>query len=366
MKIGILTYHRAKNYGAMLQAYALRTFLCQKGYEVEFIDYWPTEHAKEYAIVRPLNGNILGIFKNIVAYSITFWRRLIRIKNFEYFAKKYLNLPHHALYTKKESCIKEKYDCIIVGSDQIWRNWSSSGQYYGFDKTYFCQTLLHPAHCISYAASMGIIDINADERQQLKQYLCTFQTLLVRENSLCSLINQLGYKAEISIDPTLLFDQTHWNSLLPTINFCQEKYLLYYELTPSKEAYKIAIHMAKQLNCKLLTLDARIPYIPHKNHISYASPIDFMHAIRDAEYVVSTSFHGTAFSLIFEKQFVTIGLNRNADRVITLLQSLGISDHYQAVSPHFPSPINYAIVRPILQELRLQSEELLLTSIQEA
>jgi hypothetical protein len=123
-----------------------------------------------------------------------------------------------------------------------------------------------------------------------------------------------------------------------------------------------AINKAKSLNCKLLIMDASIRTIPRKNHIAFASPIEFMHAIRDAEYIIATSFHGTAFSIIFEKQFITIGLSKNADRVKTLLQHLNISEHYQ---PH-PASINnidYTNIRPLLDKMKSKSQNLLLSAL---
>ena len=115
-------------------------------------------------------------------------------------------------------------------------------------------------------------------------------------------------------DPTLLFTKEQWNELLPQTRFRKEKYVLYYQLMDSKEALSFAKQQAKQRHCQLLIMDARISCIQRPHHISFASPIEFMQAIRDAEFVIPTSFHGTAFSIIFEKQFLTTGLQKNADR----------------------------------------------------
>jgi hypothetical protein len=123
-----------------------------------------------------------------------------------------------------------------------------------------------------------------------------------------------------------------------------------------------AVDKAKSMSCDLLIMNAQVHTIPRKNHISNASPIDFLHAIRDAEFVVATSFHGTAFSIIFEKQFITIGLSKNADRVKTLLQHLNISEHYQ---PH-PASINnidYTNIRPLLDKMKSKSQNLLLSAL---
>lgn len=364
MRIGILTYHRAHNYGAMLQAYALRTFLQEHGHIVDFIDYWPVEHAKEYALLRQIKGSdVLDYCKNVIANALTFWRRWHRIYQFNTFAKEYLQLPTKASYSTRAASICEKYDCVVVGSDQIWRNYSSIGKYYGFDPTYFCQTLVHPTHCITYAASMGVVQMDTDDWKRFCGYLNAFSTILVREQSLANLVRQAGHNASVVIDPTLLLDKTFWNRVLPSSRFCKERYVLYYELMNSPEALAYAKQKAKELHCKLLIMDARIPYIQSPRHISFASPIQFMQAIRDAEFVIPTSFHGTAFSLIFEKQFIATGLQKNADRVQTLLSLLKIPNYYQITPGNLPN-INYSKINKQLQFLRNDSIEKLQRAIE--
>lgn len=363
MTIGILTYHRAHNYGAMLQAYALRTFLCQNGFDAELIDYWPREHEKQYALIRKISGDsITAKSISLLSAILTFRRRHKRRLGFELFQEQFLQLPQNARYTEKESVISEKYDCIIVGSDQIWRNRQTGGKYIGWDKTYFCQTTAVP-HCISYAASMGVIDLDSTERDILTQYLRRFDTLLVREQNLCDLIQSYGYSSQVVLDPTLLFRKTEWNCILPATRYHTSPYVLYYELLPDTNALRFATAKAAELGCELVIMDANIHTIPRRCHVQYASPVEFIQAIRDAKFVVATSFHGTAFSLIFEKQFIITGLKDNADRVQTLLRAAGIPEHYQTEPVSSVSSIDYSLVSPILDTLRHKSQTLLLNAI---
>jgi hypothetical protein len=209
---------------------------------------------------------------------------------------------------------------------------------------------------------MGIIQLNKEDKDILKNYLNRFSRILVRENSLKEAIDELGFDSAIVVDPTLLLSKDEWNKFLPNKRFHTTKYVLYYELVKSKEALVFAKHKAEELGCKLLIMDATIPLIPQRRHISYASPIEFLHAIRDAEFVIATSFHGTAFSVIFEKQFITIGLKKNADRVQTMLHQLDIEEHYQEY-PQNVMDIDYAQVRIRFSKLVANSMHLLLTSI---
>ena len=303
MKIGILTYHRAHNYGAMLQAYALRTYLHNQGHDVEFIDYWPDSHNKQYTLFKPIRGKSL-YFKilNIISDSVTLIRRTIRMNKFNNFRKKHLGINDSIKYTTNKEPIIERYDCVVVGSDQIWRTQEYEGKHVGIDPMYLCTNIPNTTRCISYAASMGIISLTSEDEHVIRTSLKNFNTILVRENSLKQLVESLGYSAHVVLDPTLLLTKQQWDQLIPSHRYSQKPYVLFYELMPSQEALAFAKKKALSLNCELLIMDSIIHTLPRKNHISYASPIEFMHAIRDAEFVIATSFHGTAFSIIFEKQ----------------------------------------------------------------
>lgn len=364
MKIGILTYHRAHNYGAMLQAYALRTYLYNQGHDVEFIDYWPDSHNKQYTLFKPIRGKSL-YFKllNIISDSVTLIRRTIRMNKFNNFRKKHLGINDSIKYTTNKEPIIERYDCVVVGSDQIWRTQEYEGKHVGIDPMYLCTNIPNTTRCISYAASMGIISLTSEDEHVIRTSLKNFNTILVRENSLKQLVESLGYSAHVVLDPTLLLTKQQWDQLIPSHRYSQKPYVLFYELMPSQEALAFAKKKAHSLNCELLIMDSIIHTLPRKNHISYASPIEFMHAIRDAEFVIATSFHGTAFSIIFEKQFITIGLKKNADRVKTLLQQVGITEQYQD-QPIETSKINYKEVNTTLQTIREHSQQLLVKSIQ--
>lgn len=368
MKIGILTFHRAHNYGAMLQAYALRTFLQNNHHDVEFVDYWPQEHAKQYKLFSQIRGNtIIQRIKNVIFQLVTAPRRYQRICQFYSFGQKYLNLSKNIEYASSTSPINTPYDCVIVGSDQIWRNHITKNQYIGFDPVYFGQTIKGKTPCISYAASMGIVHLVNNDRTNLCNYLKRFNTLLVREKRLQELIERMGYSAHVVLDPTLLLTKEQWNTIIPTQRFRQKKYVLYYELLYSREGLSIAKKKAKEHGYELLIMKGGVPLISLKGEITNASPIDFIHAIRDAEFVFATSFHGTAFSIIFEKQFLTFGLGSNSDRVETLLSTLGIRNYYglntTSIDIGAIPYIDYTIVTTTLRHQADVSSQLLLASL---
>lgn len=331
MKVGILTFHRAHNYGALLQAYALKTYLTSLGHEVSFLDYWPEWHANAYRIWNKdtfKKVSLLVKVKLLIAFILTLSRRFRRVRGFESFMRNYLNLPKTAKYTKAPICFDENYDLIIVGSDQIWRNWITESKYIGFDPIYFAVGLSVQVKYITYAASMGIIDYNSEEEKFLRNVLGNFSKISVREKTLQTLLSDLGYQSEIVVDPVFLLSREQWNELLPSKRFMKDRYVLFYRLMHSDEAFVLAQKMAKKMNCSLITITAAVPLLPRKDEMQTSSPLQFLHALRDAEFVVATSFHGTAFSIIFEKNFYVMGLGKNADRVISLLNTLGLENRY--------------------------------------
>ncbi len=331
MKIGILTFHRAHNYGALLQAYALGTYLESQGHDVSFVDYMPEWHADNYRVWNALSfrrRSIIGKLKYILLWILTVGRKTRRYNSFQRFITSYLGLPKYAEYTYSPIQLKDNYDYIVVGSDQIWRNWIVSGCYIGFDSVYFGEGVNPKPKYITYAASMGIIDYNEEEREFLKWALKNFEQISVRERNLQNELQTLGYNSCLVVDPTFLLSREHWNALLPKERYQKDKYVLFYHLLGSDDAQKLAERVAFELNCKLLTVTAGVKFKPQNNVIETAGPIEFLHMIRDAEFVVATSFHGTAFSIIFKKSFYALGIGKNAGRVVSLLSKLGIEDRY--------------------------------------
>lgn len=366
MKIGILTFHRAHNYGAMLQAYALREFLSQHFEEVSFIDYWNVEHQKEYSLYRLGKLNTpKNLIVSLLYYVLTFQKRKKRIAKFQSFSEYYLKLSKDSLYKKGKEIESKNYDVIVVGSDQVWRNYSHNMHHYGYNPVYFCEGFKSSKN-ITYAASMGIIQCDGNEIDFLKNHLKNFTRILVRENTLKDFINSLGFESSVVCDPTFLISSTFWNNLLPTYRYRKEKYVLFYELLESKEALSVAKSIARKLGVGLQVITARVHAYNKYNFNQTASPIEFLHSIRDAEYVVATSFHGTAFSVIFRKQFIVMGLTKSSDRVISLLKAIGLQNQY-AVKAKDASiqEIKYGEVEQKIEAYIQQSKSELLKAIKE-
>lgn len=331
MKIGILTFHRAHNYGAVLQAYALKTFLVGLGHDVKLIDYWPESHEKIYRLWNPdvfENKSFVVKFKILTKFLLLFFKKKNRINKFNNFIVSYLGLDRNIVYNNLGLDIDLDVDLIVYGSDQIWRNWITAEKYIGFDPTYFGYNVDPHVSKITYAVSMGIIKYTREEEIFLQKAITNFSTILVRENQLFNLLNSFDYKSNLVCDPVFLLSKKQWNDILPKSKYLSKEYIVYYQLLASIEAEKLAYEMAKKYNCELLIITASVSLSCKKNERQTLSPLEFIQVIRDAKFVIATSFHGTAFSLIFEKQFYTLGLGANSDRVLTLLGHLDLKNRY--------------------------------------
>lgn len=331
MKIGILTYHRAHNYGAVLQAYALKTYLTDLGHTVKFIDYWPISHEKIYRLWNTdlyRNKSCVIKMKLFISFLLLFFKKIKRINRFNAFIRSYLGVGKIIRHRLLAPDIDLDVDLLVYGSDQIWRNWITKQQYIGFDPTYFGYNVDSSIPKIAYAASMGIINYNDEELIFLKEAIHNFSTVLVRERLLSNLLKNFDCKADIVCDPVFLLSKHKWNSILPQERYLLDEYVVYYRLLPSVKAEKLAVDIAKRNNCKLLVITASVAFTRNRNEKQTLSPLEFIQMIRDAKVVIATSFHGTAFSLIFEKQFYTLGLGTNSDRVLTLLKNVALEDRY--------------------------------------
>lgn len=237
-----------------------------------------------------------------------------------------LGLTKNPQYTQENSLIKERYDLIVYGSDQIWRNHIVDKRD-KFDPMYFGENLPASQKIISYAVSMGVIDANEEDRAFLQKALSQYSTILVREKNLSKLVSNLGYENKVVLDPVFLLEKIEWEKMVVNVPKRDYKYILYYQLVFSQEGLELAKKLQAKLNCELIILTGTvIPLNFTKNTKQTASPIEFLSLIKDAEYVITTSFHGTAFSIIFEKQFYSINLEKISGRVQTLLSQMDISD----------------------------------------
>lgn len=341
MNIGILTFQCAHNYGAMLQAYALQKTLeridSNKNNLVEFINYRPeyiTKGYREFPIDRFSGKNFIDLikfFKNIAMSIIYYHSRHKRSQKFNCFEKKWIKLSSE--YVQNQNISIKNYDAIICGSDQIWNPKITKG----FDKIFFCDFKYKNPECkkIAYAVSLGISCLTDSEKKQIAGLVNNFDYISMRETEGCAIVNELYTKNEIvnTLDPTLLLDENDWADLIkePNIN---KPYLLVYRMDSNDKIIKDAYTIAKKKNLKVLEISYRksVKKIFSQRHkiITTAGPNEFLGLIKNADIVLTNSFHGTVFSIVFRKFFFSYPMGQISSRITSILELLHLKERFIA------------------------------------
>lgn len=331
-KIGILTYHAADNYGSVLQAYALNRFLVENfSGECEIINYRSELQQKMYALYFE-NKSIKDIFKNLYIFFVLKSKRLSKIYDFLAFRKKYLKMYPQNPTSSIADLELNRYDAIVCGSDQIW-----NVRVKDYNDIYMLKSVPAPCCKLSYAASMGGVDLKLteEETREIHKNLKDYVGISVRENvarkmlSECSLDN-----VETNIDPTFLLTAEQWKNIMSP-RIVKEEYIFFYSVDYNEESVKIAEWYGEKLNLPVIYVNTSWrSYFIKEGQMRCADTAkieDFLSLVYYAKAVLSGSFHGTAFSLIFNKPFYRIQRNRNQkavidDRVRSLFSVLDVPD----------------------------------------
>lgn len=341
MKIGILTFHKAINYGSVLQTWSLQQFLLSEGHEVEIIDYEPAAWKSIYGIFNKIQS-YHTIKRNLKLLPLSFFYNN-KSKSFKKFREKYLNLSNQKYYIGSNfSNLSSKYDCIICGSDQIWNIKIAD-----CDPIYFLPDI-KPQKKIAYAVSVGNSDFIGIENADLfKKWILDFDHISVREQKTIDKLYQFTEKqvAEFcTLDPTLLHMKETFYPLCSK-RIIKEDYIFLYNIWNDKDGFKIAKEISKQKGLPVYTIltvrNLRLALRIKKNNIkilfTHLSPNDYLSLIRYSSFVISDSFHGTAFSIIFEREFISVnyqkedGSYKNDVRLNNILDNFKLKNRYITV-----------------------------------
>lgn len=325
MRIGILTFHRACNYGAVLQCYALQEYLKGMGHDVSVIDYRPKYIERPYRFFRysydcsqSLLVNIKIILRQIILIPVNIKQRII----FNVFQKKYLNLSKLNLTTPEND-----YDVFILGSDQIWNSGITGGK---LDRNYFGQfPAAEGKKVISYAASAGTVAHECNPKLLIESAK-NLRWIGVRERNLFELVskNLPNNIVKFTIDPTLLVGSDCLNKI--AVGKKQKfKYLLVFQLKSDETTDNIAEQIASEKKLKLVRIsqdDSIYRLLSLQGHPSLSIE-EFLWYIANADYIVTSSFHGTALSIVYGKHFSAVINNEKiGERIRELLAELNLSD----------------------------------------
>lgn len=322
LKIGILTFHRALNYGAVLQGYALQYTLNQlPDCQCEVVDYRSAPLESQYSAFRRLpNDNALISFVKC-AIKCKVLRK--KSRNFQNFLNEHFLLSSESYDADTIEKANLHYDVFITGSDQVW-----SPNCVGFDPIYFL-TFANAEKKYSYAASFGCKKIPEGKKEKYQKRLQGFQRISVREENGRQLLASLEITQNVMrhIDPTLLLEQEQWRALVEKPQ--DSHYVLLFTVNKPIHAITYARSLAKAKNLRVIYVNDK-PMCREKG-IEYrtgVSPAEFLGYICYADYIVTNSFHGTAFSVIFQKDFYAeletqTGYNSRAEELLSLLEIQG-------------------------------------------
>lgn len=371
-KVGIATLHSAINYGVYLQAYAMQKKVEDFGYDAEIIHYAKrtesvSSSGKKSKIKRLLMHPVKTkkiIDNKIMKSGSNFTRRSVA---FSKFASKNFNLTRLCNDMDDAEKIAEKYDACVCGSDQIWNPVHTDCNPY-----YFLQ-FVPPEKRIAYAPSVACEEIPEKYLDDFRSYISSFSSISVRESSGAELVEKItGRKCENTVDPTLLYDRNFWNEFALSERLVKEPYIFCYFLGGT-EIHKKAIERIEKETGKKVVLspfDSEINNLKKGEKI-YADIAEFLTLVRDADFVLTDSFHGIAFSVNFRKSFAAV---KRADidsgkhtRVNDFLSKIGLADRIvteENIDTFKFSEINYEESEKVLQSWIISSEEYFRNSLE--
>ncbi len=320
MKIFTITCHRPFNYGAVLQTYALNKYLRDIGHDAQVIDYIPSFYK---SISEKYEKNIVA---KVIRKVLLFPDMLKGDRVFGKFLADNIRLTERSYYSIRD--MEDNLplaDIYIAGSDQIWNSDIPAGK----DDAYFLTFVKKTGKKISYAASLAMDVLPPGQKKRYYDLLKDFKAISVRESSSVKLLNSAGLENVTNVlDPVFLLSKDEWVSFSEQSNE-KERYILAYIFNGQENAFEYARFLAKQNNCKVCAVHTRWfeKFRRVDKYFWCPLPQKFLSLIYNAEAVVTNSFHGMSFSIIFNKNFFVFRKGKSGNsRMYDLLSYLGLTD----------------------------------------
>lgn len=367
-KVALMTFHNAANYGAILQTYALQAALEAKGYDAQYIDYVNENRRLAYDMTNHVAKALKsGNFRRAIKYALGASFMGMRKNRFAKFSKQYLHLTPKT-YTNSADAreLNRQFDKFIIGSDQVWNPKNNGG-----DMAFLLDFVEVGGKRISYSSSFGIASIPDEYRERYVTELSKFGSLAVRESKGVELVKELtGRDAKLVLDPVFLLNKDQWMNLTEETD---EKYIFSY-FNESFNIGKFLRHTGYDMKEKKLYKLSRSTnlkdFLSSQVKVKYTmSPTDFLTTIRNAETIVTTSFHCLSLSILLNKPFVVILLGDKGldERITTLLHHFGLEGRIYTDNmtvADIQKPIDYEAVNAKIEALRKDSMDYLINSIE--
>ena len=368
MKLALLSFHNAANYGAALQAFALQKFLSDSGYDCEYINYINQSRAHEYSMSWHIYDCLKrGKLTSAAAFLVGSPFMELRKYRFKKFYKNHLKTTHKIYHNSKEAEeLNDKYDKFVVGSDQVWNPICN-----GYDSAFLLDFVKDRKKRVSYSPSFGMSEIANDLKRDYRENLSIFHSIGVREQKGKELVKELtGREAFVAIDPVMLLTKEQWLDICEKGNRT-ERYIFSYTNRDSQIAD--FFHTGYKLNGRKHYILSRYTrpsdFVNPKVKVKYCmSPQDFVSVIANADLVVSASFHCVAMSILLNRPFVAVltGDAGKDERIVNLLKTTGLRNRIlsnKTTTGEIEAPIDWNTVNTLIDVARKKSVDFLKSAI---
>ncbi|MHA1410886.1 MAG: polysaccharide pyruvyl transferase family protein [Candidatus Odinarchaeia archaeon] len=334
MKISLITIRSLYNYGAVLQCFAIFKYLKELNFDVQVINYYPQKLKEDRIFLRRIIIRLLTVGKR---------------SKINEFNKANLNYTEACYKNFRE--LKEKppmSDIYIVGSDQVWNSKLSKGN---LDPAFFLDFIKNKKK-ISYASSIGRGDINTNELKVMKEHLKDFSHISVREERAKQLLESVGVKdVKVVLDPVFLLKKRDYKKFIRPVKY--KKYLLIYSFEKNYTIEKIAQEIAKKMGLQIIEIGTFKSKYSNDKYLQNIGVEDFLSLVNYADFIVTSSFHGTAFSILLNKQFILVEPSIGEIRLKNIANNFGINGRLIAKNNSYKlddllKPINYKEVNKLV------------------
>jgi len=359
-KIATTTFHCSYNYGSVLQTYALQSVLEDMGHDVNVIDY-RSEDFDIYRIVpKKVNKRSILFFARALCFLPRYLRRR---RNYQKFWKNYLHLTKTCYTAGEVKKLNPMFDTFICGSDQIWNLDVTKG----VDPVYFLEFADDNKRKVAYAPSTGKTSFSKDYSKEIEHAVKRFDYLSVRESASIDLLSTVtNSKIECVLDPTLLLDVDRYPISKPK-NQPEGKYIFVYMLGTSKALIDYSRELSRKTGLPILYITRNENFHFSKDFggkdMFGASPEEFLYLLSHAEYVLTSSFHATVFSVLYEKKFCVFHRENTGIRTMEFIDALGISERAYNDGFDIDAVIEYEKVRERINNMKAYSLDFLYNAL---
>ena len=377
-KVGLAIVTYGTNYGTYLQAFATQQLIRNLGYQTEVINIDSvkkevSKSRKKYFARQIFNLSELksykSVLKGIVREKIDKkYKKYIDNRKEKFSEFKNQKFGFSSIVKSWDGLTKlceEKYEHVVVGSDQLWRPANIAGDFYTLN------FVPNSVNKIAYATSFGLSEIRSNQKKKAQNFLNRIDHLSVREVSGAKIVNELtGRKIPVVFDPTLMLSQEEWGAFVLKTQIVEGKYVLCYFLGNNKEHRLFAKNLAKQSGCKVVGILHIAGYLAIDKNFYDEEPInigpfEFLNLIKNAEYVCTDSFHGCVFSAIFNKRLFAFRRFKSSNkmstnvRITTLLSTIGLEKSliygFEPIDEQIKIKIDYNMVNLKIDSKRKES-----------